>query len=201
MSHIEQPIAPEMLDRFVDDALDVGQKQNVLDAAAKDPALQAQIDEKMALREALSSHLLQAAEAVDFSGFTDRLLARIDAEEALQPASPSSLGLWQRVQAGWRQHAWVYALSAAAAAALIMMILPVDSDTPVVSQPIAQLLKNDPQPQPDHVAKVNDKADGEVDIENIDTGSRLAMVYQMPDSNTTMIWISDNAETSTQGSL
>ncbi len=85
MTEKQQGIDSDLIDRFVDDALDATERQALLDAAAVDSELQAQIDEKMALRQALSSHLLQAAEQVDFSGFADRLMARIDTEEALKP--------------------------------------------------------------------------------------------------------------------
>lgn len=201
MSHTEQPIASDMLDRFVDDMLDAKQRQMVLDAAAADPALQAQIDEKLALREALSSHLLQAADAVDFSGFADRLMARIDAEEALQAKPAAKPSLWQSFLDSWRQHSWLYALPVAAAAALIVMVWPRPHNPANVSQPKVHIAKKDLPTHHDSVATNQAPADAEIDIEDIETGTRLAMVYQMPDSHTTMIWISDAADSAAQGSL
>lgn len=202
MNEKKHPITPELLDRFFDNDLSNDEAEALAEALAKDASLAAQLDEKQALHDLVSSHLLQAAEEVDFSGFEHRLFARIDAEKAVQRAVPADpkTGPWQWLKTWFAAGPWAFAAPLGAAAAVALFLLwpagPVAVDDPGTANSAAA------NNGAGIVAVADPIAGDSVEIDDLETGSRLAMVYNLPDTQTTVIWISDaDDEDSQQGSL
>lgn len=162
----------DVLQRYVDGELPAAQARALEQAAAADPGLAARVAELRELHDLLHAELLGAADAVDFAGLTERVLeasARAPAEGWLE-----RLGTWWREAVMPRRAVWAPSLALAAAAALVLTL--------------PRVLDNDARVTPEVIA-----ANEGVEVRSLETGTSLAMVYQLPRSHTTVIWISDSA--------
>ncbi|MFH1812000.1 MAG: hypothetical protein ABIJ09_24895 [Pseudomonadota bacterium] len=160
---------------YVDGELDAAKTQALDHALARDPELLMQVEALRSLHGVLQQQLLAPADEVDFSGLSGRVLAQI--EEAHAGSWSGRLGAWWHEQVASRRAVWVPSLALAAAAALVLTL--------------PRVLDREVQVQPEIIA-----ANEGVEVRSLETGTSLAMVYQLPRSHTTVIWISDRADDS-----
>lgn len=170
----QQPVEDAQLERYLDGELDQSAAQELSSALQSSPDLRARVHEMETTRELLRAHLLGAADEVDFAQMTRNILARCEGEEA------ASWG--QRLQTWWGELVSAPRLLVpgvvAAAAAVLLLVVPklVDDVTPTPLVPAAggDLLAN-----------------AGVEVSHIEADAQLAMVYQLPESRTTVIWIAE----------
>jgi anti-sigma factor RsiW len=160
------------LQRYVDGELPAAQATAVAQAVAADPGVAARVAELQELHALLHAELLAEADGVDFSGLTERVLAA--SARASAETWTGRLAAWWREAVAPRRAVWAPTLALAAAAALVLTLPRVlDSETRVSPEILA--------------------ANEGVEVRSLETGTSLAMVYQLPRSHTTVIWISDQA--------
>ena len=160
------------LERYLDGELDAARAGKIEAAVADDAALREQLEEMRGARDLLRQHLFGAADAVDFSGLSERVLARCDETPPL-PWS-DRLVAWLREVFAYRKPIWVPSMALAAAAAVTLML-------PGIIDNRGDGLGHDPI------------ANAGVEVQSLETGTAVAMVYQMPTTNTTVIWIADHS--------
>jgi len=163
----------ELLQHFLDGEASSSQAAAISEALEQDGELQARIEEMEAMRDALRCHLLQAADEVDFTGFADRVLEQCEQTQA------ASLGdrmtAWLSEVFSHRKQIWVPSIAAAAAAAALMLVFPRAIEVTPTQLPPPSMVK----------------AKASVEVQSLETGTEMAMVYHLPTSNTTVIWIAD----------
>jgi len=167
------------LERFLDGELKQAQASEVEAALARDDALRAQVDELRAMRTMLGDHLMREADEADLSGLTERVLARC--EETPPLPWTDRLSSWMSEVFAYRKPLLVPSMALATAALLTLALPGVIDRGPGASPGIDGL-------RPDAVANQG------VEVRILSTGTELAMVYQLPTTNTTVIWISDHSD-------
>ena len=122
------------------------------------------------------------AEKVDFTGFEDRVLARIAEEKP--PTFTERAGAWVREVAYYYRTVWITSL--ATAVLLLAVLVP--------------LLSRDTTPGGDPDTKVAD-ADNQVIIDSMEYAGQRSMIFTVSKNNTTVIWLYDfdRAEGQDQG--
>lgn len=161
------------LERFLDGELREAQAHAVEAALERDPALRARADEMLGVRALVGEHLLRQADEVDLSGLSERVLARVDETPPLPWTE--RLGAWLGEVFTYRKPILVPSM-AVAAAALLTFTLP-------------GIIDRGPQG-----VGADPVANAGVEVRLLETGTELAMVYQLPATNTTVIWISDHSD-------
>lgn len=122
------------------------------------------------------------AEKVDFTGFEDRVMARIRKEQP--PSFTERAGAWVREVAYYYRTVWITSL--ATAVLLLAVLVP--------------LLSRDTTPGGDPDTKVAD-ADNQVIIDSMEYAGQRSMIFTVSKNNTTVIWLYDfdRAEGQDQG--
>ncbi len=162
-----------LLERYLDGELAPRQVADLEAAAERDPALQAQLRELRELRELLQAELMAPAEQVDFDGLADRVLAQVQSDPVLPWTE--RLGAWLGEVFTYQKPIWAPSLALATAAALVLVL-------PRAIDPGSEF------------AAADIVANAGVEVRSLDTGTQLAMVYQLPNTQTTVIWIADTAD-------
>ena len=127
----------------------------------------------------LREKLEQPAQAADFSGFEDRVLAAV-ASSARPPLGERLRVAWGEWQRAWRP---VWVTAAVTAGVLLLVLIPLLARGPEPSGPGA-----DPGGQ--HVA-LETPVDNEVIIDSLEYRGQRSMVYSVSKNNTTVIWLVD----------
>ncbi|MFC1654793.1 anti-sigma factor family protein [Myxococcota bacterium] len=122
------------------------------------------------------------AQKVDFTGFEDRVLARIAKEKP--PAFTERAGAWVREVAYYYRTVWITSL--ATAVLLLAVLVP--------------LLSRDTTPGDEPDTKVAE-ADNQVIIDSMEYAGQRSMIFTVSKNNTTVIWLYDydRAEGQDQG--
>lgn len=158
------------LERYLDGALPAAQERAVAAALESDAELRQLVDEMLATRALLKQDIEQASADVDWRAFANQVVAKCEAA----PDLPWGVRLraWLGEVFTYRKPVWVSSLAVAAAATAVL-IIPRLIDQP----PDARLADNSP--------------DAAVEVGSLETSSTMAMVYQLPSSRTTIIWIAE----------
>jgi anti-sigma factor RsiW len=130
------------------------------------------------LREQMESQ----ADQIDFTGFEDRVLARIREEKP--PTFTERAGAWVREVAYYYRAVWITSL--ATAVLLLAILVP--------------LLSRDTSPGGEPDVQVAD-VDNEVIIDSVEYAGQRSMIFTVSKNNTTVIWLYDfdRAEGQDQG--
>lgn len=170
----ENKYTDELLQRFIDGDLDDGQAQAIIEDCESNGELSTRIEELESVRSLLKDHLDQVVAQVDFAAVTDNVLRRCEEE----PPAPlmDRVSAWVRELFTYRKPVLIPSV-ALAAAAVAVLALP------------SFFEESWPTLDPDVIL-----ANAGVEVNSLDTGCELAMVYQMPESKTTVIWIADSSE-------
>ena len=158
------------LERYLDRELPADRARAVAAALERDPELRQRVDEMRALRVLLQQELDAAAADIDWRAFGNQVVA---ACEAAPPLSwQVRLRAWLGEVFTYRKPVWVSSLAVAAAATAVLLV--------------PRLIDQPPDP------RMADKSpDAQVEVRSLETSSTLAMVYQLPTSHTTVIWIAE----------
>ncbi len=120
----------------------------------------------------LREQLEDRAEQVDFTGFEDRVFARIREEKP--PGFSERAGAWVREVAYHYRAVWITSL--ATAVLLLAILVP--------------LLSRDAGPGGEPGTRVAD-ADNQVIIDSMEYAGQRSMIFTVSKSNTTVIWLYD----------
>ncbi|HOX42381.1 MAG TPA: zf-HC2 domain-containing protein [Myxococcota bacterium] len=130
----------------------------------------------------LREKLEQPAQAADFSGFEDRVLAAV-ASSARPPLGERLRVAWGEWQRAWRP-VWVTAVVTAAVALLVLVpLLTRGPDVP--SAPIGPPDGDRPQ------TALGDRVDNQVIIDELEYRGQRSMIFSVSKNNTTVIWMYD----------
>jgi len=158
------------LERFLDGALPAAQERAVTAALERDAELRQQVDDMLAMRALLKQDLDQAGADVDWRAFANQVVARCES------TAPLPWGVRLRSWLGevftYRKPVWVSSLVVAAAATAVLLI--------------PRLIDQPPDPR-----LADNSPDAAVEVGSLETSSTMAMVYQLPSSRTTVIWIAE----------
>jgi len=105
-----------LLSAYADGELSPEERAEVEEALRGDPALQARLADLQALSGLMRASLEQEADAVDFSGFADAVMAKLPA--AKKPSAWARFTVWLDEQL--RYHRWQVASGLAAAVLLLV---------------------------------------------------------------------------------
>ena len=122
---------------------------------------------------------MREADEADLSGLTDRVLARC--EEAPPLPLTDRLSAWMKEVFTYRKPLLIPSMALATAALLTLTLPGVIDRGPGASPGIDGL-------RPRYADNRG------VEVRILSTGTELAMVYQLPTTNTTVIWISDRSD-------
>jgi anti-sigma factor RsiW len=120
------------------------------------------------LREQMESR----TEKVDFTGFEDRVLARIREEKP--PGFTERAGAWVREVAYYYRAVWITSL--ATAVLLLAILVP--------------LLSSDTGPAGEPQERIAD-VDNQVIIDSMEYAGQRSMIFTVSKNNTTVIWLYD----------
>ncbi|MBN2358600.1 MAG: hypothetical protein JXR83_04055 [Deltaproteobacteria bacterium] len=161
------------LERYLDGALPAAQERAVTAALDRDPELRRRVDEMLAVRALLKQELDAVAADVDWRAFANQVVAKCEAAPALPWGA--RLQAWLGEVFAYRKPVWVSSLAVAAAAAAVLLV--------------PRLID-----QPPDMRVADNSPDAQVEVQSLETGSTMAMVYQLPKSRTTVIWIPEHAD-------
>jgi anti-sigma factor RsiW len=120
----------------------------------------------------LREQMEEQADQVDFTGFEDRVLARIREEKP--PTFTERAGAWVREVAYYYRAVWITSL--ATAVLLLAVLVP--------------LLSRDAGPGVEPDVQVAD-VDNEVIIDSMEYAGQRSMIFTVSKNNTTVIWLYD----------
>lgn len=173
-----------LLSAFADGELSEEERAAVEAALRDDPKLRARLDDHLALSALLRASLEKEADAVDFSGFADRVMEKLPREERVSVWS--RLGVW--LDELFTYHRW-QAASGLAAAVTLLVAGPLVWDA-VRRQPAAFQVARAPAGD---VAVEGPRLDGGgatvIEIETAEDTD--AMLFQTA-SGTTVIYVQGN---------
>lgn len=187
---VHQPFVDEELERYLDGDLPASRARELEAACDVQPELARAIEQKREVRELLVGHLHRAADQVDWSRFQQEIQVRCQGTESPEPWG-TRLEIWLREVLAHRKPFWVPSLAMAAAAA-ILLVLPdvmgptegqaLDAPAPLVT--VHRRSEN----------SLDVAANAGVEVASLETGTAMAMVYRLPASQTTVIWIGDSTD-------
>jgi len=168
------------LDRYLDDELGRAKKAQCEAHLSTCTDCRARLEVLRLQGQLLREEVESAASHVDFSGFDERVLAGIQAD---QPAPAGErLAVWFKEVVYHYRAIWVTSL---VTAVLVLVVL-----VPFLSQEPAA---NAPQPD-QRVAEVYPEAkpvDNEVIIDSMEYAGQRSMIFTVSQNNTTVIWLYD----------
>jgi anti-sigma factor RsiW len=168
-----------LLLRHLDGELSTRERRRLLAHLDGCPGCRQALDGLRLVSGLLRERLEQPAQAADFTGFEDRVLAAV-AKSARPPLGERLRVAWGEWQRAWRP-VWVTAVVTAAVALLVLVpLLSRGPDTPIAPPPS------------DGVPAVADKGvDNQVIIDSLEYRGQRSMIFSVSKNNTTVIWMYD----------
>lgn len=161
-----------LIEPFLDEELSRSKKEKVEQHINSCESCQLELEALKLQGGLLREQVESQADQVDFTGFEDRVLARIREEKP--PGFTERAGAWVREVAYYYRAVWI--TSAATAVLLLAILVP--------------LLSGESGTAGDPDARVAD-VDNEVIIDSMEYAGQRSMIFTVSKNNTTVIWLYD----------
>ena len=168
------------LDRYLNDELGRSKKAQCDAHLANCSDCRTRLEGLRLQGQLLREEVESAANQVDFSGFDERVLTRIQAE---QPAPAGErLAIWFREVVYHYRAIWVTSL--VTAVLVLVVLIPFLSKDPAATAP-------DTKTQVAEVYPEAKPVDNEVIIDSMEYAGQRSMIFTVSQNNTTVIWLYD----------